>query len=110
MEPLWSPSGRNRWQLEPGRRVRASRLEASAGGGEVDVLCRDPRTLELGALARGSFAALAAKLRPALVIYAHDNQTTQVKLWEHPSPVTQRLRVAVRVAVAVHSPPDPTPI
>jgi hypothetical protein len=46
-----------------------------AGGGEIDLLfCHDPRTLEQGAQARGSFAALAAKLRPALVIYAHQHR------------------------------------
>lgn len=46
-----------------------------AGGGEVDLLfCHDPRTLERGARARGPFAALAAKLRPMLVIYAHQHR------------------------------------
>jgi len=50
-------------------------FEGLAGGGEIDVLfCHDPRTLERGARARGSFAALAAKLRPALVIYAHQHR------------------------------------
>jgi hypothetical protein len=29
-----------------------------------------------------------------------DDQTTHVELWEHPRPVTQRLRAAERVAVA----------
>ncbi len=47
-------------------------FERIAAGGEIDLLfCHDPRTLEEGAQARGSFAALAAKLRPALVFYAH---------------------------------------
>jgi predicted phosphodiesterase len=56
---------------------RAAALERAAyeriaGGGEIDLLfCHDPRTLEEGAQARGSFAALTAKLRPALVFYAH---------------------------------------
>jgi predicted phosphodiesterase len=46
-----------------------------ADGGEIDLLfCHDPRTLEQGAQARGSFAALAAKLRPALVLYAHQHR------------------------------------
>jgi predicted phosphodiesterase len=47
-------------------------FERIARGGEIDLLfCHDPRTLEEGAQARGSFPALAAKLRPALVFYAH---------------------------------------
>jgi predicted phosphodiesterase len=55
-------------------RERAA-LQRLASGGEIDVLfCHDPRTLEQGAQARGSFAALAAKLRPALVIYAHQHR------------------------------------
>jgi len=55
-------------------RERAA-LQRLAGGGEIDVLfCHDPRTLEQGARARGSFAALAAKLRPALVVYAHQHR------------------------------------
>jgi predicted phosphodiesterase len=50
-------------------------LQRLAGGGEIDVLfCHDPRTLEQGSQARGSFAALAAKLRPALVVYAHQHR------------------------------------
>jgi predicted phosphodiesterase len=50
-------------------------FERIAGGGEIDLLfCHDPRTLEQGAQARGSFAALAAKLRPALVLYAHQHR------------------------------------
>jgi hypothetical protein len=56
---------------------RAAALERAAyeriaAGGEIDLLfCHDPRTLDEGAEARGSFAALAAKLQPALVFYAH---------------------------------------
>jgi predicted phosphodiesterase len=59
---------------------RASALERAsferlADDGEIDLLfCHDPRTLEQGTQARGSFAALAAKLRPALVIYAHQHR------------------------------------
>jgi predicted phosphodiesterase len=50
-------------------------LECLAGGGEIDLLfCHDPRALEQGRQARGPFAALAAKLRPALVIYAHHHR------------------------------------
>jgi predicted phosphodiesterase len=53
---------------------RAS-LERLADGGGIDVLfCHDPRTLEQGTQARGSFASLAAKLGPALVIYAHQHR------------------------------------
>ena len=55
-------------------RERAS-FQRLAGGAEIDLLfCHDPRTLEQGAQARGSFAALAAKLRPALVLYAHQHR------------------------------------
>jgi predicted phosphodiesterase len=50
-------------------------IERFGGGGEIDLLfCHDPRTLEQGSQARGPFAALAAKLRPALVIYAHQHR------------------------------------
>jgi hypothetical protein len=46
-----------------------------ARGGEIDLLfCHDPRTLEQGSRARGPFAALAEKVRPALVIYAHQHR------------------------------------
>jgi predicted phosphodiesterase len=49
--------------------------ERLARGGEIDLLfCHDPRTLEQGSGARGPFAALAAKVRPALVIYAHQHR------------------------------------
>jgi predicted phosphodiesterase len=55
-------------------RERAA-LQRETGGGEVDLLfCHDPRTLEQGAQARGPFAELAAKLRPALVLYAHHHR------------------------------------
>jgi predicted phosphodiesterase len=55
-------------------RERAA-FERLAGGGEIDLLfCHDPRTLEQGTQARGPFAALAAKLRPALVIYGHQHR------------------------------------
>ena len=59
---------------------RAAALERAAfarlaSGGEIDLLfCHDPRTLEQGTQARGPFAELAAKLRPALVIYAHQHR------------------------------------
>src|SRR4051812_35114797 len=50
-------------------------LERLASGEEIDILfCHHPRTLEQGAQARGPFAALAAKLRPALVLYAHHHR------------------------------------
>jgi hypothetical protein len=55
-------------------RERAA-FERLASGGAIDVLfCHDPRTLDQGAQARGPFAALAAKLNPALVIYAHQHR------------------------------------
>ena len=61
--------GRDWYRAAARERAACERL---AGGGEIDLLlCHDPRTLEQGAQARGPFAALAAKLRPALVIYAH---------------------------------------
>jgi predicted phosphodiesterase len=54
--------------------VERAACERLAGSGEIDLLfCHDPRTLEQGAHARGSFAALAAKLRPALIFYAHQH-------------------------------------
>ena len=71
--PVRSPGAARDW-------FRAAALERAAverlaNGGEIDLLfCHDPRTLEQGARARGSFAALAAKLRPALVIYAHQHR------------------------------------
>ena len=36
-----------------------------------------------------------------------DNQTTHVELWEHPRPVTQRLRAAERLAVGGRLPAEP---
>jgi predicted phosphodiesterase len=70
--PARSPRSGRDWHRAAAReRAAMNRL---AGGGEVDLLfCHDPRTLEQGAQARGSFAALAAKLRPALVLYAHQH-------------------------------------
>jgi predicted phosphodiesterase len=71
--PVPSSGGDRGW-------FRAAALERAAferlaGGEEIDLLfCHDPRTLEQGTQARGSFAALAAKLRPALVIYAHQHR------------------------------------
>jgi predicted phosphodiesterase len=71
--PVWSPRADRGWH-------RAAALERAAlkrlsSGSEIDLLfCHDPRTLEQGTQARGSFAALAAKLRPALVIYAHQHR------------------------------------
>ena len=55
-------------------RERAA-CERLAGGGDIDVLfCHDPRTVEEGAHARGAFAALVTRLRPALVVYAHQHR------------------------------------
>ena len=70
--PIRSPRvGRDWYRAAARERAALKRL----GGGEVDVLfCHDPRTLERGAQARGSFAELAEKLRPALVIYAHQHR------------------------------------
>jgi predicted phosphodiesterase len=46
-----------------------------AAGGEIDVLfCHDPRTVDEGAHARGAFAALVSRLRPALVVYGHQHR------------------------------------
>ncbi len=65
--PVAAGSGRLRSSGPP--------FERLAGGGEIDLLvCHDPRTLEQGTHARGPFAALAAKLRPALVIYGHQHR------------------------------------
>jgi predicted phosphodiesterase len=71
--PIRSSSADRGWY----RAVASERsgFERLAGSGEIDLLfCHDPRTLEQGAQARGSFAALAAKLRPALVLYAHQHR------------------------------------
>jgi hypothetical protein len=71
--PVWSPGASRDWHRAAARERAA--LKRLAGGGEIDLLfCHDPRTLEQGAQARGSFAALAAELRPALVIYAHQHR------------------------------------
>jgi predicted phosphodiesterase len=71
--PVRSPRAGRDWHRAAARERAA--LKRLAGGGEIDVLfCHDPRTLELGEQARGSFAALAAKLRPALVLYAHQHR------------------------------------
>jgi predicted phosphodiesterase len=71
--PVRSSGGDRSW-FRAAARERAA-FERLAGSGEIDVLfCHDPRTLEQGAQARGSFAALSAKLRPALVIYAHQHR------------------------------------
>jgi predicted phosphodiesterase len=68
------PRGAGREWHRAAARERAA-LKRLADGGEIDLLfCHDPRTLEQGPQARGSFAALAAKLRPALVIYAHQHR------------------------------------
>jgi predicted phosphodiesterase len=68
------PRGGGRDWHRAAARERAA-LQRLAGGGEIDVLfCHDPRTLEQGAQARGAFAGLAAKLRPALVVYAHQHR------------------------------------
>jgi predicted phosphodiesterase len=71
--PVRPRSAGRDWQRARARE-RAT-LERLADGGEIDLLfCHDPRTLEQGSRARGSFAALAAKLRPALVLYAHQHR------------------------------------
>jgi predicted phosphodiesterase len=67
-----SRAGRDWYQAAARDRAALNRL---GDGAEIDLLfCHDPRTLEQGAQARGSFAALAAKLRPALVLYAHQHR------------------------------------
>ena len=71
--PVRPPRAGRDWYRAAARERAA--FERLAGGGEIDLLfCHDPRTLEQGAQARGPFAALAAKLRPALVIYAHQHR------------------------------------
>jgi predicted phosphodiesterase len=71
--PVRSPRAGRDWYRAAARERAA--YERLAGGGEIDLLfCHDPRTLEQGAQARGPFAALAAKLRPALVLYAHQHR------------------------------------
>jgi hypothetical protein len=69
----WSPRAGREWHRAAARERAA--VERLADGGEIDLLfCHDPRTLEQGGQARGSFAALAARLRPALVLYAHQHR------------------------------------
>jgi predicted phosphodiesterase len=71
--PVRSPRAGRDWYRAVARERAA--LKRLVGGGEVDLLfCHDPRTLEQGAQARGPFVALAAKLRPALMIYAHQHR------------------------------------
>jgi predicted phosphodiesterase len=71
--PFRSPRAGRDWYRAAARERAA--LKRLAGGGEIDLLfCHEPRTLEQGAQARGSFAALAANLRPALVLYAHQHR------------------------------------
>jgi predicted phosphodiesterase len=71
--PVRSPRAGRDWYRAVARERAA--LERLAGGEEIDLLfCHDPRTLEQGAQARGSFAALVAKLCPAIVIYAHQHR------------------------------------
>jgi predicted phosphodiesterase len=71
--PVRSPRAGRDWYRAAARERAA--LKRLAGGDEVDLLfCHDPRTLEQGAQARGSFAALVAKLRPALVLCAHKHR------------------------------------
>jgi predicted phosphodiesterase len=71
--PVRSPRADRDWYRTVARERAA--LQRLASGGEVDLLfCHDPRTLEQGEQARGPFAAFAAKLRPALVFYAHQHR------------------------------------
>jgi hypothetical protein len=71
--PVRSPRAGRDWYRAAARERAA--LKRLTGGGAIDLLfCHDPRTLEQGAQARGSFAALVAKLRPALVLYAHQHR------------------------------------
>lgn len=71
--PARSPRAGRDWYRAAARERAA--FERLAGGAEIDLLfCHDPRTLEQGGQARGPFAALAAKLRPALVLYAHQHR------------------------------------
>ncbi len=69
----WSPRAGRDWHRAAARERAA--LKRLAGGGEIDLLlCHDPRTLDQGPHARGSFAAVAAELGPALVVYAHQHR------------------------------------
>jgi predicted phosphodiesterase len=64
--------GRGWYRAAARERAACERL---ADSGEIDLLfCHDPRTLDEGAQARGPLAMLAAKLRPALVFYAHQHR------------------------------------
>jgi predicted phosphodiesterase len=66
-----SRAGRDWFRAVARERAALKRVPA----GEIDVLfCHDPRTLEDGSQARGSFAELVTKLQPALVIYAHQHR------------------------------------
>jgi predicted phosphodiesterase len=65
-----SPRAGRDWYRAAARERAA--FERLAVGRQIDLLfCHDPRTLEQGEHARGPFAAFAARLRPALVFYAH---------------------------------------
>jgi predicted phosphodiesterase len=71
--PVRSPGADRDWYRAAARERAAMKRLASGDG--IDLLfCHDPRTLEQSAQARGPFAMLAAKLRPALVIYAHQHR------------------------------------
>jgi predicted phosphodiesterase len=71
--PVRTSRGGRDWYRAAARERAA--FERLAAGGEIDLLfCHDPRTLERGAQARGPFAELAARLRPALVLYAHQHR------------------------------------
>jgi predicted phosphodiesterase len=71
--PVRSPRAGRDWYRAVARERAA--LQRLARGPEIDLLfCHDPRTLEQDGQARGPFAALAAKLRPALVLYAHQHR------------------------------------
>ena len=71
---LARPRGADRDWHRAAARERAA-MKRLGGGGEIDLLfCHDPRTLEQGTQARGSFAQLVVKLRPALVLYAHQHR------------------------------------
>jgi hypothetical protein len=52
-------------------------------------------------------AAFVSRFVQTHVRVYRDNETTQVELWEHPRPATQRLRVAERLAVAGRLPAEP---
>jgi hypothetical protein len=56
------------------RMRRETALTPDAPPSPAGQVPHDPRTLEQGVQARGAFVALAAKLRPALVLYAHQHR------------------------------------